>query len=53
MFYDETLRQLIGAGTISTSDNVLVVCGGSYDADVLHGLGFRSVTLSNLDGSCA
>jgi SAM-dependent methyltransferase len=53
MFYDETLRQLIGAGTISTSDNVLVVCGGSYDADVLHGLGFKSVTLSNLDGSCA
>ncbi len=53
MFYDETLRQLIGAGTISTSDNVLVVCGGSYDADVLHGLGFRSVTLSNLDGSYA
>jgi len=53
MFYDETLRQLIGAGTISTSDNVLVVCGGSYDADVLMGLGFKSVTLSNLDGSYA
>jgi SAM-dependent methyltransferase len=53
MFYDETLRQLIGAGTISTSDKVLVVCGGSYDADVLKGLGFKSVTLSNLDGSYA
>jgi SAM-dependent methyltransferase len=51
MFYDETLRQLIDAGTISTGDNVLVVCGGSYDADVLKGLGFKSVTLSNLDGS--
>jgi SAM-dependent methyltransferase len=51
MFYDETLRQLIDNGTISTADNVLVVCGGSYDADVLKGLGFKSVTLSNLDGS--
>jgi SAM-dependent methyltransferase len=53
MIYDETLRQLIGAGTISTSDKVLVVCGGSYDADVLRGLGFESVTLSNLDGAYA
>jgi SAM-dependent methyltransferase len=53
MFYDETLRRLIGAGTISTSDKVLVVCGGSYDADVLQGLGFKSVTLTNLDGSYA
>src|SRR6202012_3749428 len=53
MFYDETLRQLIDAGTISTSDKVLVVCGGSYDADVLKALGFTTVTLSNLDGSYA
>jgi SAM-dependent methyltransferase len=53
MFYDETLRQLIDAGTISTSDKILVVCGGSYDADVLKGLGFKSVTLSNLDGAYA
>jgi SAM-dependent methyltransferase len=51
MFYDETLRQLIDSGTISTSDRILVVCGGSYDADVLTGLGFTTVTLSNLDGS--
>jgi SAM-dependent methyltransferase len=51
MFYDETLRQLIDSGTISITDKVLVVCGGSYDADVLKGLGFKSVTLSNLDGS--
>ena len=51
MFYDETLRQLIEAGTISTHDKVLVICGGSYDADVLTELGFKSVTLSNLDGS--
>src|ERR1700748_4001875 len=53
MFYDQSLRQLIDAGTISTSDRVLVVCGGSYDADVLKGLGFKTVTLSNLDGSYA
>ena len=51
MFYDETLRQLIDAGTISTGDKVLAVCGGSYDADVLKGLGFKIVTLANLDGS--
>jgi SAM-dependent methyltransferase len=53
MIYDETRRQLIGAGTISTSDEVLVVCGGPYDADVLREIGFKSVTLSNLDGSYA
>jgi SAM-dependent methyltransferase len=53
MIYDETLRQLIGANTISTSDKVLVVCGGPYDADVLGEIGFKSVTLSNLDGSYA
>jgi SAM-dependent methyltransferase len=53
MIYDETLCQLIGAGTISTSDKVLVVCGGSYDADVLREIGFKSVTLSNLDGAYA
>ena len=49
MFYDGTLRRLIDAGTISTGDTVLVVCGGSYDADVLRELGFTSVILSNLD----
>ena len=42
MIYDQTLRQLIDAGTISTGDKVLVVCGGSYDADVLQGLGLAT-----------
>jgi SAM-dependent methyltransferase len=50
-FYDKTLRQLIDGGTISTRDAVLVICGGSLDAEMLRGVGFTSVTLSNLDGS--
>jgi ubiquinone/menaquinone biosynthesis C-methylase UbiE len=51
MFYRSTLRKLIDQGVISTDDKVLVVCGGSYDADTLMGLGFSTVTLSNLDRS--
>lgn len=51
MFYRSTLRQLVDHGVISTADKILVVCGGSYDADTLKELGFSSVTLSNLDGS--
>ena len=51
MIYDETLRHLIDAGAISTSDKVLVICGGPYDADVMTELGFKNVTLCNLDAA--
>jgi SAM-dependent methyltransferase len=48
-FYSETLRRLLNDGWIGLDSSVLVVCGGPYDRDVFHGLGFRRVTISNLD----
>jgi SAM-dependent methyltransferase len=48
-FYSETLRRLVNDGWMGLDSSVLVVCGGAYDRDVFHGLGFRRVTISNLD----
>ena len=48
-FYSETLRTLLNDGWMGLDHSVLVVCGGAYDRDVFHGLGFRRVTISNLD----
>ena len=48
-FYTETLRRLLNDGWIGLDSSVLVVCGGRYDRDVFEGLGFRRVTISNLD----
>src|SRR5882757_7841889 len=48
-FYAETLRRLLNDGWMGLDSSVLVVCGGAYDRDVFHGLGFRRVTISNLD----
>ena len=48
-FYSETLRRLLKDGWLGLDSSVLVVCGGRYDHDVFHELGFRRVTISNLD----
>jgi SAM-dependent methyltransferase len=48
-FYSETLRRLLSDGWLELDSSVLVVCGGRYDRDAFHGLGFRNVTISNLD----
>jgi SAM-dependent methyltransferase len=48
-FYSETLRRLLDDGWLGLDSSVLVVCGGRYDRDVFRGLGFRRVTISNLD----
>jgi SAM-dependent methyltransferase len=48
-FYPETLRRLLNDGWMGLDHSVLVVCGGAFDRDVFHGLGFRRVTISNLD----
>jgi SAM-dependent methyltransferase len=48
-FYSATLRQLLNDGWLELDSSVLVVCGGVYDRDAFHGLGFRRVTISNLD----
>jgi SAM-dependent methyltransferase len=34
---------------LSTDMRILVACGGTYDRDILRDLGFRDVTISNLD----
>ena len=51
MFYTETLIRLLASNNISTDDRVLVVCGGPTDAEVLSGLGFGRVLITNLDAS--
>ena len=48
-FYEATLEWLIDAGVLSRELNVLVVCGGPFDRDVLLKAGFTDVTISNLD----
>lgn len=52
-FYSETLRRLLNDGWMGLDSSVLVVCGAGYDRDVFHGLGFRRVTISNLDSRLA
>src|SRR5271154_6171040 len=48
-FYERVLRANITSRSISTSDSVIVVCGGTYDAQILQQLGFTNVTLTNVD----
>jgi SAM-dependent methyltransferase len=49
MFYRQTLEKLLKAGDIARSDKVVVFCGGPYDAEVLKGLEFTDVTITNVD----
>lgn len=51
MFYTATLVRLLASNDISTDDRVLVICGGPTDADVLSGLGFGRVLITNIDPS--
>lgn len=48
-FYLKVLRGLIEAGKISTSDSILVVCGGPLDEEVLAKAGLKNATITNLD----
>src|ERR1700754_1642004 len=48
-FYLQTLRELLNDGWLRLDSSVLVVCGGGYDRDIFYTLGFRHVTISNLD----
>lgn len=48
-FYSETLRRLLHDGWMGLDSSVLVVCAGRYDRDIFLGLGFRQITISNLD----
>jgi SAM-dependent methyltransferase len=49
-FYEGTLAKLIRSGEISRTDNVLVVCGGQLDRNVMAHVGFPDFTITNLDG---
>jgi SAM-dependent methyltransferase len=48
-FYPDTLRHLMHEGVLSSDMRLLVACAGKYDRDVLYELGFKNVTISNLD----
>jgi SAM-dependent methyltransferase len=52
-FYVDVLKRLIGAGTASISDSVLVVCGGPLDETVMRQVGLSDFTITNLDGEMA
>lgn len=52
-FYCDVLSRLIAGGGISTSDKVLVVCGGPLDEAVMREVGFRDFTATNVDGGAA
>lgn len=49
LIYTKTLSTAIKNASIGIEDSILVVCGGNYDRDVLLKLGFKNVTISNLD----
>lgn len=48
-FYRRTLESLLARGVLDRSMSMLVVAGGRGDRDVFRSLGFRDVTISNLD----
>lgn len=48
-FYVSVLKDLLSEGVLSLDSNILVVCGGEEDHKALTSLGFRNVTISNLD----
>lgn len=52
-FYKGVLDRLIDQGEVSISDSVLVVCGGPLDESVLRQVGFKTFTVTNLDGQMA
>jgi SAM-dependent methyltransferase len=48
-FFVETLQRLLQRGTVAREMRVLVVCGGDSDRDALLTVGFKDVTITNLD----
>jgi SAM-dependent methyltransferase len=50
-FYQSTLAGLLNQGVLDRDTKILAVCAAGLDRDILSGLGFRNVTISNLDRS--
>ncbi|MFN0128171.1 MAG: class I SAM-dependent methyltransferase [Verrucomicrobiales bacterium] len=48
-FYSNVLKRLLDRRVLSLDDRILVVCGGPFDKEVLQSMGFRDVTITNLD----
>jgi SAM-dependent methyltransferase len=48
-FYRDTLKHMIRENVLSPAMRVVVACGGTYDRDILCDLGFKDVTITNLD----
>lgn len=48
-FYSHTLSRLLAEKSIDLGDRILVLCASTHDAETFHALGFRDVTISNLD----
>ena len=48
-FYQRIIRTLLDRGIIQPDMSVLVVCGGATDRRVFEELGFKDVSISNLD----
>ena len=48
-FYRRAVQRLLDEGVLGREMRVVVTCGGRLDRDVLHGLGFADVTITNLD----
>lgn len=48
-FYRRAVQRLLDEGLLAREASVVVSCGGRLDRDVLHGLGFADVTVTNLD----
>jgi len=52
-FYLATLKWLLDETLLTREMKLLVVCGGELDRDVFRELGFRTVTISNLEADPA
>jgi SAM-dependent methyltransferase len=52
-FYVDVLERLLAAGTIATSDSVLIVCAGPLDEAVVRQVGFADFTITNVDEGMA
>ncbi len=48
-FYSALVERLLASGRLSKESSVLVICATGKDKEVLAALGFRNVTISNLD----
>jgi len=50
-FYEIVLGRLLRTHAMSTDDSIVVICGGSHDAQCLQHASFTNVVITNLDQS--